>query len=133
MTTKSEQYKQLLVSVLKELEDNGRKDAEAMWLLGNMAAGLLDQARKKSWRGLKDGLSREAYDGLLRDFETHGNALHQQGKAKHAYAIQILGVSIIGKTQLDPQLQAGEELLDEIIDHAATFYRKNAHLGTRTN
>lgn len=131
MTTKAEQYKQLLVAVLKDLEVSGKNDAEAMWLLGNMAAGLLDQARQTSWRGLKDGLTREAYDGLLRDFQTHGNALHQKGNAKHAYAIHILGVSIIARTQLDPQLQAGADLLDEIIDHAAAFYRKNAHLGTK--
>lgn len=131
MTTKEEQYKQLLIGILSDLQSSGRKDAEAMWLLGNLAADLLDQAGLRTWRDLKSGLTRKAYDGLLRDFETHGNALHQQGKGKHAYAIQIAATSVIGKTQLDKQLQPGIALLDEIIDGAVAFYRKHPGAGSQ--
>ena len=133
MTTPAEAYKQHLVSILKDLKASGTKDPEAMWLLGNMAAGLLGQSPHASWRQLKAGLSRQAYDGLLRDFESQGNALHREGKDKIAYAIRILGVSVIGRTQPDPQLQEGARLLDEVIDSAVAFYRKAPRRGTRAN
>ena len=109
MTTPAEAYKQHLVSILKDLKASGTKDPEAMWLLGNMASGL------------------------LRDFESQGNALHREGKDKIAYAIRILGVSVIGRTQPDPQLQEGARLLDEVIDSAVAFYRKAPRRGTRAN
>lgn len=130
MTTKEEQYKQLFVAVLKDLQTNGRNDIEAMWLLGSLAALLIDRAGKPSWPALKADLTRQAYDGLLRDFESQGNALHREGKGKHAYAVQVLGISLVAKTQLDEQLQAGAALLDEIIGYAVAVYRKNTHLGT---
>ena len=45
---------------------------------------------------------------------------------KHAYAVQALAISLIARTQrADPQMQAGDELLDEIIDHTVTIYRKS--------
>ncbi|HEY0918113.1 hypothetical protein [Devosia sp.] len=133
MTTPAEAYKQHLVSILKELKASGTKDAEAMWLLGHMAAGLLAQSPFRSWRQLKAGLTREAYDGLLRDFESQGNALHRDGKDKLAYAIRILGISVIGRTQPDPQLQDGAKLLDEVIDSAVAFYRKRPRGGAGAN
>jgi hypothetical protein len=133
MPTKEEEFKQRFVAVLKDLQTNGKNDVEAMWLLGSLAAVLVDKAGQPSWPALKASLTREAYDGLLRDFQAQGNALHQQGKGKHAYAIQILGISLVAKTQLDEQLQAGAALLDEIIDYAVVIYRKTSHLGPKPN
>lgn len=131
MATKEEDFKQRFVAVLKDLQANGRKDTEAMWLLGSLAAQLIEKAGEPSWAALKSKLTRAAYDGLLRDFQTQGNALHQQGKGKHAYAIQILGISLVARTQSDDEVQAGTALLDEIIDYTVLIYRKNRHRDTR--
>jgi hypothetical protein len=133
MTTKEEEFKQRFVAVLQDLQSNGRNDVEAMWLLGSLAAALVDKARQPSWSTLKANLTREAYDGLLRDFQAQGNTLHQQGKAKHAWAIQILGISLVARTQLDEQVQAGAALLDEIIGYAVAVYRKSAPRGNTLN
>lgn len=133
MTTKEEEFKQRFVAVLQDLQANGRSDAEAMGLLGSLAAALIDKASQPSWSALKANLSREAYDRLLRDFQTQGNALHQQGKTRHAWAIQILGISLVAKTQLDEQIQAGAALLDEIIGYAVAVYRKSAPRGNTLN
>lgn len=133
MATKDEEFKQRFVAVLKDLQTSGKSDIEAMWLLGSLACQIIEKAQQRSWPALKAALTREAYDGLLRDFQTQGNSLHQQGKGKPAYAIQILGISLIAKTQLDEQLRAGEALLDEIIDYTIAVYRKNRHLETKLN
>lgn len=133
MTTKEEEFKQRFVAVLQDLQTNGRNDVEAMWLLGSLAAALVDKGKQPSWSTLKANLSREAYDGLLRDFQTQGNTLHQQGKGKHAWAIQIIGISLVARTQLDEQIQAGAALLDEIIGYAVAVYRKNAPRGNTLN
>src|SRR5690606_3764803 len=126
------EFKQRFIGVLKDLQANGKNDGEAMWLLGSLAARLIENARQATWTDLKAALTSEQYDGLLRDFQNEGNALHQQGgKGKVVYAIQILGVSLIAKTQTDEQLRTGEELLDGIIDYAADIYRKNRHLATK--
>jgi hypothetical protein len=133
MATKEEEFKQRFVAVLKDLQANGKNDIEAMWLLGSLGTQIIEKAGFPSWPALKAALTREAYDGLLRDFQKEGNALHQQGKGKPAYAIQILGISLVAKTQMDEQLKAGEALLDEIIDYTIAVYRKNRHLETRPN
>jgi hypothetical protein len=133
MATKEEEFKQRFVAVLKDLQTEGKNDIEAMWLLGSLATQIIERVRQPSWPALKAALTREAYDGLLRDFQEQGNSLYQEGKTKHAYAIQILGISIIAKTQMDQQLKAGEALLDEIIDYTIAVYRKNRHLETRPN
>jgi hypothetical protein len=126
--TKEEEFKQRFVAVLKDLQAGGKDDIEAMWLLGNLASAIVEKTQKKSWPALKADITRELYDSLLNDFQVQGNALHQRGEAKKAYAIQILGISLIARTQLDPQLQTGAALLDEIIDYATLVYRKNRHL-----
>lgn len=133
MTTKEEEFKQRFVAVLKDLQTNGKDDIEAMWLLGSLASQIIEKAKQRSWTAFKASLTRAAYDGLLRDFQKEGNALHQQGKGKPAYAIQILGISLVAKTQMDEQLRAGEALLDEMIDYTITVYRKNRHLQSRPN
>lgn len=133
MTTKEEEFKQRFVAVLKDLQTNGKDDVEAMWLLGSLASQIIEKAQQRSWSVFKRTLTRAMYDGLLRDFQSEGNALHQQGKGKLAYAIQILGISLIAKTQMDEQLRAGEALLDEMIDYTITVYRKNRQPQSRPN
>ncbi|MHB1109174.1 MAG: hypothetical protein ACYCZU_02470 [Devosia sp.] len=133
MPTKEEEFKQRFVAVLKDLQESGKNDIEAMWLLGSLATQIIEKAKQRSWPALKASLTREAYDGLLRDFQKEGNSLHQQGKGKPAYAIQILGISLVAKTQMDEQFKVGEALLDEIIDYTIAVYRKNRHLETKPN
>lgn len=133
MASKEEEFKQRFVAVLKDLQTDGKNDVEAMWLLGSLACQIIEKAKQRSWPALKASLTREAYDGLLQDFQAQGNSLHQEGKGKMAYAIQILGISLIAKTQLDEQLRGGEALLDEIVDYTIAVYRKTRHLQTKPN
>jgi len=124
MPSKQDDLTRRLASVLRDLRRDGNKDPEAVWLIGSLAATLIDKAGAASWPALKDALTREAYDKLLGDFQTQGNALFQAGDAKRAYAIQALGLSLVCRTQrTDAVLRDGETLLDSTITGARSQER----------
>ncbi|HEV7275280.1 MAG TPA: hypothetical protein VGN80_03240 [Devosiaceae bacterium] len=125
MTSKEDDFKQRFVAVMQDLREDGSRDAEAVWLLGSLAATLVDTAKARSWPALKQQLSRADYDRLLRDFQTSGNSFHKEGKRKHAYAVQVLAMSVVARTQQDPDIQAGNTLLDDIVERAIAHYRRS--------
>lgn len=124
MSTKEQDFKDRLVAVMRDVKENLPHDPEAAWMIGSLAARLTDINKLKSWGEFKASLSRVAYDQLLKDFEQQGNTYHQEGKAKAAYAIQLLAISTIARTQTDPEVKQGEELLDGIINSTIAGYRK---------
>ena len=125
MASKEEDFKERFVAVLEDLRSNGGKDPEAMFLIGSLAARLVDRAKQPSWAAYKANMAPQVYGKLLSDFQQQGNDFHKEGKAKHAYAIQALAVSLIARTQgADPQMAAGEALLDQIIDYTVAVYRR---------
>lgn len=124
MATKEEDFKDRFVAVLQDLRSNGGKDPEIMFLIGSLAARLIDRARQSSWVAYKVAMAPEAYSKLLSDFQKQGNDFHREGKAKHAYAIQVLAISLIARTQKDPEVRAGDGLLDEMLGFLIAAYRK---------
>jgi hypothetical protein len=125
MPTKEQDLKQRLATVLADLKQNGRDDPESIWLIGSLATTLIDKGKAASWPELKDSLTAEAYDKLLDDFQTQGNALYLAGETKRAYAIQALGISLVCRTQRsDHLMRDGEKLLDSMITGAVAIYRK---------
>lgn len=129
--TKEDEFKQRFVAVLRDLQQTGSHDGEAIALIGSLAADLADTLQQDSWSSAKSVVTTEAYNRLLKTFEAQGNALHQSGKTKQAYAIQALAVSLIAGTQRqDAQMAEGEKLLDAIIDRAVQLHRQQ-HPTTR--
>jgi hypothetical protein len=124
MPTKEQDFKDRLVAVMRDVKENLTEDTEAMWLIGSLAARLVDIYKLKTWTQFKAALSAAAYDRLLKDFEEQGNAYHRDGKDKAAYAIQLLALSVVAKTQADPQVKQGEQLLDSLINGFVATYRK---------
>lgn len=124
MSTKEQDFKERLVALVRDLRDSLPDDTEAMWLIGSLSTRLIDLYKLGTWSQFKAQLTPEAYDRLLKDFEQQGNAYHREGKAKAAYAIQLLAVSVIARTQADPQVRQGEQLLDGIINSMVATYRK---------
>lgn len=124
MATKEEDFKERFVAVLQDLRGNGGKDAEAMFLIGSLAARLIERARQPSWAAYKANMTREVYSKLLTDFQKQGNDFHREGKAKHAYAIQVLAISLIARTQADPEVQTGDALLNDMLGFLIAAYRK---------
>lgn len=124
MSTKQQDFKDRLAAVMRDLKDNIADDTEAMWMIGNFATGLVDLYKVKTWSQFKAKLTAQAYDQLLKDFEQQGNGYHKAGKAKAAYAIQLLAISTIARTQVDPEVKQGEQLLDGLINGTVATYRK---------
>lgn len=120
------QFKQRLAAVLEDLKDSGMQDGEAMFFLGNFASRVCDSAGKVGWTDVKNVITTNDYDRLLKEFETEGNRLHAEGSAKAAYALQAMAISLVARTQTDPQVRSGETLLDIVIDTAIGNYRKHA-------
>lgn len=134
MATKEEEFKQRFVAVLQDLRTNGGKDPEAMFLIGSLAARLIDRAKQPSWAAYKANMAPHVYAKLLSDFQKQGNDFHKEGKAKHTYAIQVLAVSLIARTQNDDEMRAGDSMLDEMLGFLIAAYRKSqATKPTQTN
>lgn len=124
--SKEQDFKIRFAAVLQDLQQSGSKDSEAMWLLGSLATDLADNLRSPTWVGAKSAMGGKTYETLLHTFEAQGTEHHQAGRKKHAYAIQILAVSLIARTQrADPEMEAGEALLDQIIDYTVAVHRQN--------
>ena len=127
--TKEAQFKQRFISVLADLQQDGIKDPQAMELIGSLAADLADKLETRSWSAAKQAMTATVYDALLESFQKRGNQYYQDGRTKHAYAIQLLGVSLVVMTQRkDPDLAAGEKLMDQVIDSAVAHYRRTRPL-----
>ncbi|MGN6486253.1 MAG: hypothetical protein ACTHLT_00345 [Devosia sp.] len=124
MSSKEQDFKERFVAMMRDLQESGSKDPEAVWLIGSLAARLIDLYKLKTWREFKVQLSREAYDRLLADFREQGNSYHQEGKPKAAYAIQLLAMSTIAPKQTDPQVLQGDRLLDDMINRMVAAYRQ---------
>ena len=124
MPTKEEDFKQRFAGVLLDMRSAATDDPKGMWLVGSLAAGIIDQARRPSWTALKQSISREDWSALLTTFQNQGNALAKQGAHRQVFAIQVLAASMVAKTQVgDPEIVAGDNLLNQIIDDAITVFR----------
>lgn len=125
MPTKEEEFKYRFIDLVADLHANGRNDAQAMALVGSLAANVLDQANADNWVDFKRSLAPQSYDQLLDTLQTEGNAVAAQGREKAVYALQVLSVSLIAGTQETPEVKSGEHLLDDLIDAAVTNFRQH--------
>lgn len=123
MATKEEDFKQRFVAIMQDLQDNANNDPEAMWLVGSLACRLIDKVKARSWAEFKATMSPRTYNMLLTDLQREGNRQHREGDYRKAYAMQVIGVSLIAPTQADPQMQVGNKLLDEIVERMVKVFR----------
>lgn len=118
------EFKQRFAAVLADLQDTAVEDGEAMALIGHLASDLSTTLQQKSWSSAKTVITPQIYNDLLKVFEQRGNEYHQAGKARHAYAIQALAISLIaGTMRADRHLAEGEKILDSLIDRSVAVYR----------
>lgn len=124
---KREIFKQRFAAVMIDMGQNVHKDPETLYLIGSLAAHLIDRAKVPDWAALKKALSQEAYTGLLNTFQEQGNEHHKNNNKKAAYAIEILAISVISMTQRDDDhIAEGERLLDKMIEDTVGFFRRRS-------
>jgi hypothetical protein len=118
--SKEEFFRSKFLGLVQELADPATADPQSMIAVGALARRIMDDAKVMSWGTFKRGLTRELYDATLRTFQKQGNALVKDRKLRTAYAIQVLAMSLIARTQADPEVEAADRQLDGIIDLAAS-------------
>jgi hypothetical protein len=122
LPTKEEEFKQRFAAVVLDLTTS--EDTDMKTLIGGLAGRIISAAGAPNWIAFKARLSESAYSSLLTTFQTQGNALAQQGQHRQVYAIEVLAVSLVAKTQMgDPDIVSGTALLDPLIDQAITAAR----------
>ena len=60
---------------------------------------------------------------LLTDLQREGNRQHREGDYRKAYAMQVIGVSLIASTQKEPEMVTGNTLLDDIVERMVKVFR----------
>lgn len=120
--TKEALFKQHFTQVLRDLQQDGAQDNEAMAMIGTLARDLAANFGATSWSAAKAQLTRNNYDELLASFGRRGEDARKSGHTKQAYAIQALATSLIAGTQrADAAIAQGEPLLDSLIDRAIAY------------
>ena len=123
MPSKEEEFKQRFAGVLGDLVASD--DQEQRLLIGSLAARLAAPSNAPSWSAFKVGISLPAYRALLASFQKQGNELARQGRQEEVYAIEVLAVSLVAKTQgTDPEIASGTVVLDQLIDDAITLFQQ---------
>ena len=125
MTTPEQDLKNRMTTVLKDINDVGSKDPQAMWVLGSIGAQILTPTGKPSWRALRAAINDDDYKLLVNTFRDKGNEFAGKGDTKAAYAVQALSLSVVARSQTDKAIIDGASLLDDIIDRAIIFFRHN--------
>lgn len=124
MATKEDDFRERFVAVMKDLRENGESDQEAMFLIGSLASTLMKRTNAPSWPAYKSNLQPVDYSLLISDFEKQGNKFHKDGKRKHAFAVQVLAMSVVANTQTHRDVTEGNKLLDQYIASLVRAFRK---------
>jgi hypothetical protein len=133
MATKEDDFRERFVAVMKDLHANGETDQEAMFLIGSLASTLMKRNDSPSWPAFKATLKPVDYSLLLSDLEKQGNKFHKDGKRKHAFAVQVLALSVIAPTQAHRDVTEGNKLLDQYVARLVRAFRKAETMTPKPN
>ncbi|MGB3336231.1 MAG: hypothetical protein WBA73_03535 [Devosia sp.] len=115
-----------ITQVMRDLHEQGANDGEAMFMLGAAADYVCKTGQAASWPALKARLSATETVGLLAQIDAEGQAAVAKDQLKHAYALQILGLSVAAIGAQSPQIHTAIGLLDDLLAKALGNYRKHA-------
>lgn len=121
-----------ITQVLRDLQEQGASDGEAMFMLGAGADYLCTAAEASNWSALKSKLSATETLGLLAQIDAEGQAAVAKDQIKHAYALQILGLSVAAIDARRPDTHTATRLIDDLIATALNNYRQHASKGAPT-
>lgn len=115
-----------ITQVMHDLQQQGANDGEAMFILGAAADYVCTTGQAPTWPALKSKLSPTETLGLLAQIDAEGQAAVENDQRKHAYGLQILGLSVAAIGAKEPRIGAAIRLLDDLIATALENYRKYA-------
>ncbi|MCF6344229.1 MAG: hypothetical protein L3J15_06090 [Devosiaceae bacterium] len=113
-----------LFTVLKDLNESGSKDSEAMWLIGSLATKMIEDSKAKDWPELKLTISPKGFDLTISELQKQIIELQASGKKKAAYAMQAIAVSLTSERIKDEDTVQGNELLNQLIANAIAYFNQ---------
>ena len=116
--------------VIDDLDRNGRRDNETMWLLGSLAARLVREARADNWTDLKLKIAPDSLEELVETLDQQAAGYQADGKTKPAYVARLLGISLVAGRLPDPVLKQRDQLLNNFIDTAAIVFIQSHNAGS---
>ncbi len=114
----------MLFTVLKDLNESGAKDSEAMWLIGSLATKMIEDSKVKNWPELKLTISPKGFDLTINELQKQIIELQASGKKKAAYAMQAIAVSLTSERIKDEDTVQGNELLNQLIANAIAYFNQ---------
>ena len=124
MPTTHDQFKLKFVQLLADLKKSGTKDKEALGLIGFLGAHIADAAQMESWSGAKARLTPQGFRDLHKKLVDQGKLEIKNGKRRAAYAVQAFIMSMTARASKDPEVKAGEKVLDNFLDEVVAMHRK---------
>jgi hypothetical protein len=118
-----------ITQVMRDLQEQGANDGEAMFMVGAGADYVCKTGQAATWPALKAKLSATETLGLLAQIDAEGRAAAAKGQVKHAYALQLLGLSVSAIGAQNPDIRTAVGLMDDLIATALGNYRKHASKG----
>ena len=118
-----------ITQVLRDLHEQGANDGEAMFMLGAGADYVCKTGQAATWAALKSKLSATETLGLLAQIDAEGQAAVAKGQVKHAYAMQLLGLSVAAISAQSQEIRTATGLMDDLIATALGNFRKHASKG----
>jgi hypothetical protein len=115
-----------ITQVMQDLHEQGADDGEAMFMVGAGADYVCKTGQATTWSALKSKLSAIETIGLLAQIDAEGQQAVAKGQDKHAYALQLLGLSVAAIGAQSQEIRAAAGLLDDLIATALGNYRKHA-------
>lgn len=115
-----------LGAVLRDLQESGASDGQAMFMLGAGADHLCSGLEATTWIDFKQQLDPHAMTGLLAQIDAEGQQALADDQSRLAYALQALGLSLTATGFDDETVRTATGLLDEIIENALALYRQRS-------
>jgi hypothetical protein len=103
-----------------------RKEPELRMMIGQVATRFINDAKARGWGDLKQRLDGRSYDILLNAVKENGNRFAKEGNKEAVRAFEALGVSLVGRHQMDANLAPVVKLLDEYIQRCVVGVRRLA-------
>lgn len=119
MDYREQVFREKLIEIVSFLNDD-KSDNALRGRVGTFADDLMRQSKVESWTDYKAALNDPTYYAVLKLFEAESEKAAARKDIATMRALEILGTSLIARTQDQPGLLPGIDYVDNYIQRYAT-------------
>jgi hypothetical protein len=108
-------YRERLVSLIAEIKERAGNDRRIRRLIGAYADRMSKDAGARNWADLKARADDPTYDSMLNMFQREAASAAKADDPKTVSALEVLGISLVGRHQNQADLLPGMVFLDKYI------------------